>query len=193
MLTITRRLSVHTACVALAIAALAGCGHNGTPGAASTTSAPQPSSTAPVNPPDPLTLLKAGAGAVKAVPNGTLTFIRTQEAGSWRVLVATPDGTEQRMDVSSNGVDVMVGPTPKNENDAEKSQTRALVQATRIDYRTAMDKILSVVHDGGASEMSLVDGNGIPVWNADVWDLNMVEHLVTINAVTGDVIANKTV
>ncbi|WP_281254377.1 hypothetical protein [Mycobacterium rhizamassiliense] len=37
------------------------------------------------------------------------------------------------------------------------------------------------------------DGNGIPVWNADVWDLNIDEHLVTINAVTGDVIANKTV
>jgi hypothetical protein len=125
------------------------------------------------------------------VPNGTLTFIKTQETGSWRVLVATPDGIEQRMDVSPDGYDVMVGPTPKGQSDADKSQTRALVQATRVDYRGATDKIQAVIQYGGASEMSLVDSNGIPVWNADVWDLNIVEHRVTINAVTGDLIANK--
>jgi uncharacterized membrane protein YkoI len=177
----------------LAVAALAGCAHSGPAGAASNSSLQQPSTSRPASPPDPKVLLRAGASAVKAVPNGTLTLIKTQETGSWRVLVATPDGIEQRMDVSPDGYDVMVGPTPKTQSDVDKSQTRAMVQATHIDYRAAMDKIQAVVQYGGASEMNLVNDTGNPVWNADVWDLNIVEHLVTINAVTGDVIANKTV
>ncbi|HSS23007.1 MAG TPA: metallopeptidase [Mycobacterium sp.] len=190
----TRRCWVLTAFISGAIVAFVGCGHSGKPAATSaTTTPPHGSWSRPAAPPDPHTLLRAGAAAVAAVPNGTLIFVRSQESGTWRVLVATPDGTTQSMDVSSDGVTVMVGPTPKNESDADKTQNRARVQAARVDYRAAVDKILATVRDASVTELNLGDSNGTPVWEADVWDYYIVEHKVTINAASGDLIANKQV
>lgn len=178
----------------MTIVALAGCGHSGKPAATSATTTKSSSTwSRPSAPPDPLTLERAGAAAVAAVPNGTLTSIRTQESGSWRVLVVTPDGTEQSMDVSSDGVVVMVGPTRVNESDADKAKNRALVQGARLDYRAAVDKFLAAVPSGSITDMHLADSNGTTAWEADVWDLYIVEHKVTINAASGDVIANKQV
>jgi hypothetical protein len=128
------------------------------------------------------------------VPNGTLMFIRSsEESGTWRVLVATPDGTQQSMDVSSDGVTVMVGPTPTNESDADKTQNRARAQAARLDYRAAVNKIMAAVRDASVTELNLGDSNGTAAWEADVWDYYIVEHKVTINAASGELIANKQV
>lgn len=190
----TRRSWVRTAIVSVALVALAGCGHSGKPAATSATTTTSGAKwSRPSAPPDPLTLERAGAAAVKAVPNGTLTLIKTQESGSWRVLVDTPDGTEQSMDVSSDGGTVMVGPTPKNESDADKAANRARVQAAHLDYRAAVDKFLAAVPNGSITEMSLGDSNSTTVWQADVWDYYIVEHKVTINAASGELIANKQV
>ncbi|GFG75348.1 hypothetical protein MBOT_27130 [Mycobacterium botniense] len=125
------------------------------------------------------------------VPNGTLTLIRSQESGSWKVHVVTPDGTEDSMDVSSDGVTVMVGPTPKNESD--KAKNRALVQAARLDYRAAVNKMLDAVPQGSITELKLGDSNATTVWKADVWDSYIVEHKVTINATSGQLISNTQV
>jgi uncharacterized membrane protein YkoI len=127
------------------------------------------------------------------VPNGKLTLIRSQDTGSWRVLVSTPDGTNQSMDVSSDGVTLMVGPTPTNESDVDKAQNRTRVQAARVDYRAAAEKILATIAGASISELSLGDNNGTTVWQAVAWDSYIVEHKVTIDAVSGDVIANKQV
>ncbi len=127
------------------------------------------------------------------MPDSALTFIRSEESGTWKVLVVTPDGTEQAMDVSSDGVTVMVGPTPKNETDADKAKHRALVQAARLDYRAAVDKILAAVPNGSITELNLGDSNGTTVWEADVWDSYIVEHKVAINTASGELIANKQV
>ncbi|WP_096289212.1 metallopeptidase [Mycobacterium ahvazicum] len=185
------------ALVCASIAWLAGCGgHSGDSTATSTsatTTKPHSNWTRPAAPPDPQTLLHAGSVAVAAVPNGKLTLIRSQEAGSWRVLVATPDGTNQSMDVSSDGVTLMVGPTPANQSDADKAQTRAWVQAAKLDYRAAAQKILAIIAGASISELSLGDSNGATVWQAVAWDSYIVEHRVTIDAVSGDVIANKQV
>lgn len=97
------------------------------------------------------------------------------------------------MDVSSDGVTVMVGPTPKNETDADKAKHRALVQAARLDYRAAVDKILAAVPNGSITELNLGDSNGTTVWEADVWDSYIVEHKVAINTASGELIANKQV
>jgi uncharacterized membrane protein YkoI len=194
MAAVTRRSWVLTAFISGAIVALAGCGHNGNPAATSaTTTRPSASWSRPAAPPDPLTLLHAGAAAVAAVPDSTLTFIRSEESGTWKVLVVTPDGTEQAMDVSSDGVTVMVGPTRANESDADKAQNRARVQTARLDYRAAVDKILAAVRDASLTELNLGDSNGTTVWEADVWDSYIVEHKVTINAASGELIANKQV
>lgn len=129
------------------------------------------------------------------MPGGTLIFIRSDQGGGWKVHVATPDGTEQAMDVSSDGVTVLVGPTPRNDNDADKAKRRAWVKAARLDldYRAAVDKILAAVPNGGISELKLDGSDGTTVWEADVWDTYIVEHIVTINAASGELIANKQV
>jgi len=195
MAAVTRRSWIRAAFISVAIAALAGCATSGNPGVASTTSKSGSAWQRPAAPPDPLTFLKAGAAAIAAVPNGTLTFIKSSdENGTYRVLVAAPDGTQQSMDVSQDGATVMVGPTPKNnQSDADKAQTRARVQAARIDYHAAVNKVLVVVPNGSLTELSLGDSNGTTVWQAVAWDYNIVEHKVTINAVSGDVLANKQV
>lgn len=180
--------------VSVAIVAVAGCGHSGKPAATSPSSSTASATwSRPSAPPDPLTLERAGAAAVAAVPTGTLTLIKTQQSGSWRVLVVTPDGTEQSMDVSSDGVTVLVGPTRANQSDADKAKNRALVQAARLDYRAAVDKFLAAVPNGSITEMHLADSNGTTVWEADAWDSYIVEHKVTINAASGELIANKQV
>jgi hypothetical protein len=183
------------ALVCVTIAWLAGCGRSVDTTATSTTTSTTPHATwtRPTAPPDPQTLLHAGSFAVAAVPNGKLTLIRSQDTGSWRVLVSTPDGTNQSMDVSSDGVTLMVGPTPTNESDADKAQNRARVQAARVDYRAAAEKILATIAGASISELSLGDNNGTTVWQAVAWDSYIVEHKVTIDAVSGDVIANKQV
>ncbi|BBY25513.1 hypothetical protein [Mycobacterium stomatepiae] len=144
-------------------------------------------------PPDPQTPLHAGSVALATVPNGKVTLIRSQDTGSWRVVVAAPDGTDQSMDVSSDGVTLMVGPTPTNESDTDKAQTRAWAQAARVDYRAAAEKILATIAGASISELSLGDSNGTTVWQAVAWDSYIVEHRVTIDAVSSDVIANKQV
>lgn len=179
--------------VCAAIAWLAGCGHSGDSTATSTSTKPHSNWTRPDAPPDPQTLLHAGSVALAAVPNGKLTLIRSQDTGSWRILVATVDGVNQSMDVSSDGVTLMIGPTPTNESDADKTQTRARVQAARVDYRAAAEKILASIAGASISELSLGDSNGTTVWQAVAWDRYIVEHRVTIDAVSGDVIANKQV
>ena len=189
-----RRPWILTTFLLLAIAALAGCGHGGKPAATSATSTSTGSQwSRPSAPPDPQTLLQAGALAVTKVPGGTLTAIRSQETGSWRVHVVTADGTEQSMDVSSDGVTVMVGPTPKNQSDADKAKNHALAQAATLDYRAAVEKFLATVPNGSITEMHLAEANGATVWDADVWDTYIVEHKVTLNAASGDVVANKQV
>lgn len=190
----TRGAWILTTFLLLAIAALAGCGHSGKPAATPGTSTSTGSHwSRPSAPPDPQTLLQAGALAVKKVPGGTLTSIRTQETGTWRVHVVTADGTEQSMDVSSDGVTILVGPTPKDQSDADKAKNHALAQAAKLDYRVAVEKFLAAVPNGSISEMHLAEAGGHTVWDADVWDTYIVEHKVTLNAASGDVIANKQV
>lgn len=78
----------------------------------------------PVAPPDPRTLLSAGAAAVAQVPQRVLSFIETEQSQAWRVRVVVADGTEQQMDIDSGGTTVLVGPTPRNNSDADTAARR---------------------------------------------------------------------
>lgn len=62
-----------------------------------------------------------------------------------------------------------------------------------MDYRAAAEKILATIAGASISELSLGDSNGTTVWQAIAWDSYIVEHRVTIDAVSSDVIANKQV
>jgi hypothetical protein len=134
--------------------------------------------------------LRAGATALAKVPDATLVFIEseTDDAGTWKIQVVTADGTDQQMKVGVDGFTVLVGPTH-----ADKAQHRANVQAARLDYRAAVDKMLAAVPNGSVTKLNLIEVNGATVWEADVWDTELVEHDVTINAVSGELEANKQV
>jgi len=177
------------------LVALAGCGHSGNPGttSAANTTASSSWSPAPAAPPDPQTLLRAGATAVAKVPDGTLIFIQsdTADAGTWKVRVATQDGTEQQVKTGADGITVLVGPTPRNDSDADKAKRRNLVQAARLDYQAAVNKVLAAVPNGSITELKLDDKDGTAMWDANVYDTYLVEHKVAINAASGELAANK--
>ena len=176
------------------IGVLAGCGHGGDtsrPAATTTTSAKASWSPPPVAPPDPRTLLSAGATAVAQVPQSVLSFIETEQSQAWRVRVVVADGTEHQLDIDSGGTTVLVGPTPRNNSDADTAARRARIVAAHLDYRTAVQNILGVVHSGSITYLSLADTSGTTTWEADVWDTYLVEHKVTINATSGALLQNK--
>ncbi|WP_322861590.1 hypothetical protein U8D42_07400 [Mycobacterium europaeum] len=125
------------------------------------------------------------------VPQSVLSFIETEQSQSWRVRVVAADGTEQQMDIDSGGTTVLVGPTPRNNSDADTAARRARVAAAHLDYRAAVQKILEVVRSGSITYLSLADTSGATAWEADVWDTNLVEHKVIINATSGALLQNK--
>lgn len=186
---------IRTASIGVALLALAGCGHSGNSVATSAkTTTPGASwSPAPAAPPNPQTLLRAAALAVAQVPDGTLTFIRsdTADTGTWKVRVVTNEGTEQQVKIGADGRTVLVGPTPRNDSEADKAGHRDLVQAAHLDYRAAVNKVLAVVSDGSITELKLDREDGTTVWDADVYDTHLVEHNVEINATSGDLVSNK--
>lgn len=148
---------------------------------------------APSAPPDPQTLLRAAATAVKKVPEGTLIFIQSQtdDAGTWKTHVVTPDGTEQQVKVGSDGYTVLVGPTPIKDSDADKAAHRDLIQAAHVDYQTAVNKMLAAVPDGSITTLRLESQRGTLMWDGDVWDTNLKGHKVEINAASGDLVADN--
>jgi uncharacterized membrane protein YkoI len=178
--------------IAVVLVALAGCGHyparhSGNKSAASGSSG----SAVPAAPPNPQMLLRAAGTAVAKVPGSTLIFIQSQtdDTGTWKTHVVTSGGTEQQLKVGSDGYTVLVGPNPRNDSDADKAKRRDLVQAAHLDYRAAVDKILVAVPDGAITTLKLDDQNGTTMWEADVWDTNLVEHKVAINAASGELAA----
>ncbi|BBY35027.1 hypothetical protein BST33_00645 [Mycolicibacter minnesotensis] len=184
------------AVVIVAALALSGCSSNGRPGSSSEESAaPETSWTRPDAPPDPLTLLRAGDLAVSQVPESVLTFIESQtsDAGTWKARVVTPDGTEHQLKIASDGVTVLVGPDTTEDNDADKAKRRANVDGTHLDYRGAVDRVLRAVPDCSITELSLLDMNGTVVWEADVWDAELAERELTLDAATGNVTGNRQV
>lgn len=199
MTAVPQRFWVGAALVSVTSAALlglAGCGHRNQPEATSPASTTATSTwSRPDAPPDPHTLLRAGATALAQVPDSTLVFIAsaTDDAGTWTVQLVTADGTEQEAKIGVDGIAVLVGPTPRNGSDVDKANRRNNIQAARLDYRAAVQKVLAAVPNGAITELSLAERNATVVWQADVWDTELVEHQVTIDAASGEVTANQQV
>ena len=118
---------------------------------------------------------------------------QTSHAGPRKALVFTSEGTERQLKIGSDGVAVLVGPTATEDSDADKAKRRANVDGAHLDYRRAVATVLTAVPNGSITELSLLDMNGAIVWNADVWDTDLVEHDVTIDAASGAVTANRQV
>ncbi len=187
------RLGAVVIAVALALAGCSGNGRSGGASAGSTT--PGASWSGPDAPPDPHTLLRAADLAVSQVAGSVLIFIESQtsDEGTWKARVVTADGTEQQLTIGSDAAAVLVGPTATEDNDADKAKRRANVDGARLNYRAAVDKVLTAVPNGSITELSLLDMNGTIVWHADVWDTDLAEHDVTVDAASGAITANRQV
>lgn len=138
-------------------------------------------------------LVQAGRTALAAVPDGTLTSIESERNGSaWEVQVVTADGTEQELELSADGTEVVTGPVTKNEDLADKSKQLDRISSAELRYEEAADKILEAVPDGRISELDLDSENGATVWEADVLASEGIKHSVQIDAASGEVLSNTT-
>ncbi|MEB3067675.1 PepSY domain-containing protein [[Mycobacterium] vasticus] len=183
------------AVVIVATLALAGCSGAGRSDPTSAQTSPSSAWSRPDAPPDPRTLMSAGDLAVAQVPDSVLIFIESQtnDAGTWKARVVTPDGVEHQLEIGSDATVVLVGPTATDDGDGDKAKRRANVDGAHLDYRAAVAKVLAALPNGSITELSLLDMNGTVVWDADVWDTDLVEHDVVVDAASGAVTANRQV
>ncbi len=164
--------------------------------ATSASGSPSPSGSQPgsdAGSADADSLVQAGRTALAAVPDGTLTSIESERNGSaWEVQVVTADGTEQELELSADGTEVVTGPVTKNEDIADKSKQLDRITSAELRYEEAADKILEAVPDGRITELDLDSENGATVWEADVLASEGIKHSVQIDAASGEVLSNTT-
>lgn len=106
--------------------------------------------------------------------------------------MVTSDGTEQEMELSGDGAEIISGPTPKNEDVADKAKHVARVAAAELDFEQAASKMLEAVTDGRITELNLDSEQGTIVWEADVLDGSNNKHSVQIDAESGELLADTT-
>ncbi|PTR31568.1 peptidase YpeB-like protein [Rhodococcus sp. OK519] len=135
-------------------------------------------------------LERAGATAVAAVPGSVLISIESEHDQTWEAQVVTSDGVEHHVDVSADGATVIGAPRIDNEDESDRAKHRDRVQAATLDYTAAAAAVLTAVQGGSITELNLDNDNGTTVWEADVIDGAGTKHEVTIDAATGQVLAN---
>ncbi|WP_113834024.1 PepSY domain-containing protein [Blastococcus sp. TF02-09] len=159
-------------------------------GSATSSNSPSSSSSAAGGP--SVSLEDAGAAALQAVPDSTVTTIETERGGTiWEVQVVTSDGTEQQVDVDAETGDVVDGPTAETDSDADKAKHRDRVAAAELDYRAAAEIMRTTVPGAQITELDLDSEAGRTVWEADLVEANNTKHEVTIDAASGEVLQNN--
>lgn len=190
-----------TAALALALAVLVGCGNDDGSDSHDTIPAPtSASASSPTTSPtrttapaaDAQALGRAGGTAVAAVPGSTLVSIESEHDGTWEAQVVTADGAEHHVDVTADGSTVVGTPRLDDEDEADRAKHRERIQAAVLDYAAAADAVRAEVPGGAVTELNLDADNGTTVWEADVIDGSGTKHEVTIDAATGEVLANTT-
>ena len=137
--------------------------------------------------------MKAGRTALAQISGSTLISIETERNGAaWEVQLVTADGTEQEMELSADGTEVVTPAVTKNEDVADKNKHLDRLKASKLNYEEAVQKILSAVPNGNITELNLDSEQGATVWEADVVDESNVKHSVQIDAASGEVLSNST-
>ena len=137
--------------------------------------------------------MKAGRTALAQISGSTLISIETERNGAaWEVQLVTSDGTEQEMELSADGTQMVTGPVTKNEDIADKTKHLDRINAAKLDFAEAAQKILSAVPNGNITELDLDSEQGTTVWEADVMDEANIKHSVQIDAASGEVLSNST-
>lgn len=173
------------AVVVCAALSLAGCG-----GSSPESPAPSASSSTSAAPAaDSQALLKAGATASGAVPGATVVFL-DQEGGAsgddaWRVGLATSDGSAHEVLVSKDGATVTEPPRQIPFTDNGKAGLRNRIQAAKLDYRAATEKVLAMAPGATIGELRLTDEDGRVVWTASIRDAAGKSQKLTVDATSG--------
>ncbi|UJP09139.1 PepSY domain-containing protein [Microbacterium sp. KUDC0406] len=134
-------------------------------------------------------LVAAGELAMKEVPGSTVITIETEQNGAvWEVQVVTSDGTENQLDISADGTEVVSGPRAESDDAADKAKHQQRVAAAKIDYKKAAELMLDAVPGGSIQELGLDSDMGKTVWEGDVIDTSQFKHEVQLDAVDGKVL-----
>ena len=129
---------------------------------------------------------RVGRAAMEAVPGGTIIELDADDEGKmWDVTVAAEDGAVQTMKIDAESAKVTSSPTPKRDGDKEKA--RELVQAAKIDYAQAAEKMLGEVPGGRITMLELETADGGAVWKGEVTDEQGEKREMRVNAETGEV------
>ncbi|GGM77171.1 hypothetical protein GCM10010106_24540 [Thermopolyspora flexuosa] len=131
---------------------------------------------------------RVGQAATEAVPGGTIIEMDAEEDGKvWDVTAVGEDGTAQAMKIDAETAKVTASPSPKP--DVDKAKAQELVEAAKIDYKQAAEKILGEVPGGRLTKLALEteEESGKAVWTGEVTDEQGETREVTVDAETGDV------
>lgn len=127
-------------------------------------------------------LVAAGRTAEGAVSDSWVVSIDYDD-GEWEVEVATADGTEHDVRVSSDGTSVLAGPDQDDTDEDDRRDNRDRLEAAELDHEAAATALLAAVADARIEELSLNSDRGNVLWEAEI--AGGQEH--QIDAVTGEV------
>lgn len=129
---------------------------------------------------------RVGRAAMEAVPGGTIIAMEADDEGKmWDVTVVAEDGTTQTMKIDAESAKVTSSPTPKPDGDKEKA--RELVQAAKVDYAQAAEKMLGEVPGGRITKLELETADGGAVWKGEVTDEQGEKRELRVDAESGEV------
>ena len=144
--------------------------------------------------PNPQLLLHAASVSHQKVPDGYITSIESLiiDAESWEVHLLTPADEEKIVKTDTDGVQILVGPPQPLTSSTDTPLHYNQLDQVHLDYQQAVTHLLAIVHDGSITKLalSLNSTTGIPTWQADVWDTNLVQHKISLNAQSGAVISD---
>lgn len=127
-------------------------------------------------------LVAAGRTAEGAVPDSHVVSI-DHDDGEWDVEVATADGTEHDVRVSSDGTSVLSGPDHDDTDEDDRRDNQDRLEAAELDHEAAVTALVAAVANARIEELSLNSDRGQVIWEAEI--AGSEDHQV--DAVTGKV------
>jgi len=136
-------------------------------------------------------LERAGAAALKKVPDSTVTELDAKRNGLWKVEVVTTNGTEREMRIDPANGKIVRGPDTDDDDADDRAEHRRKVEGAKLDFRAAAKKVRSVVNGARITELELDTHRGTVVWEADLVVGDGKKYDVKIDAKSGKVVQKK--
>lgn len=130
------------------------------------------------------TLISAGRAAEESVPGSSVIHIELEDGGEWEVDVATADGTEHEVRVSSDGSQVVDGPREADTDQDDKRENSAALDRAELDFEKAVEALVAEMGDVQIEEISLdLDDDSVQweielIGDGDDYDVDAVSGAV---------------